>query len=192
MGLVLVTPPSGEPVVLADVKLNSRVIDSTDDTLFPLLISTARRYAESYTGRSFFTQTWKLVLDCFPDCPIQLEKGDVQSVASITYMAMDGTQQTMPTTDYVVDTSSAIARITPVFGKIWPIPMPQMGSVQVTYVAGYGTSAASVPEGIRQWIQMRVATLYENREEVAILSKGKLEPLPFVDGLLDPYRVPML
>lgn len=192
MGLVLITPPVGEPVLLADVKLNSRVIDTADDTLFPLLIGAARRYAESYTNRSFFTQTWRLVLDFFPSEPIQLERGDVQSVTSITYMAMDGTQQTMPTTDYVADLSSGVARITPVFGKIWPIPMPQIGSVAVTYVAGYGSTPASVPEGIRQWIQLRVATLYENREEVAILTKGKVDPLPFVDSLLNPYRLPML
>lgn len=192
MGLVQTSPPAIEPVALADVKLNSRVIDAADDTLFPLLISAARRFAESYTGRSFITQSWRLTLDCFPDCPIQLEKGDVQSITSITYLGMDGTQQTMLPINYIADLSNSVARITPIFGQVWPIPMPQIGSVSVNYVAGYGTTSASVPEGIRQWIQMRVSTLYENREEVAILTKGKLEPLPFVDGLLDPYRLPML
>lgn len=44
-----------------------------------------------------------------------------------------------------------------------------------------------VPEGIRQWICMRVGSMYENREEVAILNRGKVEELPFVDSLLWPY-----
>lgn len=205
MPLVQTAPPGIEPVSLADVKLNSRVIDTADDTLFPLLISTARRYAESYTGRSFITQGWKLVMDSFPgghsssvpwgttygwpENAVFLDRGNVLSVTSITYLAMDGTTQTMPSTDYIADLSGCPARITPVFGKIWPIPMPQIGSVSVNYTAGYGPAATDVPEGIRHWIQMRVATLYENREEIAILSKGKLEPLPFIDSLLDPYRV---
>lgn len=47
----------------------------------------------------------------------------------------------------------------------------------------------TVPEGLRNWILLRVGSLYENREEVAILNRGKVEELPFVDGLLDPYRV---
>lgn len=178
--------------MLADVKLNSRVIDNADDTLFPLLITAARLYAESYTGRSFITQSWKLVLDGFPPL-IQLEKGDVQTITSITYVALDGTTQTVSPSLYVADLSGTVARITPVFGQIWPVTMPQIGCVSVNYVAGYGNAAANVPAGIRQWIQMRVATLYENREEVAFVERGqKIEALPFVDGLLDPYRTPML
>lgn len=47
----------------------------------------------------------------------------------------------------------------------------------------------TVPEGLRHWILLRVGSLYENREEVAILNRGKVEELPFVDGLLDPYRI---
>lgn len=44
-----------------------------------------------------------------------------------------------------------------------------------------------VPAGIRQWICLRAGSMYENREEVAILNRGKVEELPFVDSLLWPY-----
>lgn len=44
-----------------------------------------------------------------------------------------------------------------------------------------------VPSGIRQWICLRAGSMYENREEVAILNRGKVEELPFVDSLLWPY-----
>ena len=46
----------------------------------------------------------------------------------------------------------------------------------------------AVPEGLRHWILLRVGSMYENREEVAVLNRGKVEELPFVDSLLDPYR----
>ena len=124
-----------------------------------------------------------------PGHAVLLERGVVQSVDSIAYTDMGGTEQTMPSTDWVADLSGAVGRITPRFGKIWPIPLPQIGAVKVNYSAGYGAADSDVPSGIRHWILLRVGSLYENREEVAILNRGKLEPLPFVDSLLDPYRI---
>ncbi len=47
----------------------------------------------------------------------------------------------------------------------------------------------AVPEGILAWMKVRISTLYDNREEVAILTRGKVELLPYVDNLLDPFRV---
>jgi hypothetical protein len=56
--------------------------------------------------------------------------------------------------------------------------------------AGSGTSfIGAVPEGIKRWMRVRVNTIFENREEVALLNRGKIELLPYVDGLLDDYRV---
>jgi len=56
--------------------------------------------------------------------------------------------------------------------------------------AGTGQSfVGSVPAGILRWMKIRLGTSYGNHEEVAILSRGKVEPLPYVDGLLDPFRV---
>ncbi len=209
MPLIQTTAPGTEPVTLAEAKLHLRVdADLTaDDTLITMLIGAARRYAEMYCNRSLITQRWRLVIDSFPGPSmigvpfgipytlpghaILLERGRVQSVDSITYTAMDGNEATMPTTDWVAETASPIARITPRFGKIWPIPLPQIGAVKVDFTAGYGDTSAAIPEGIKHWILLRTGTLYENREEVAVINKGKVEPLPFIDGLLDPYRVVM-
>src|SRR5450830_1425020 len=99
---------------------------------------------------------------------------------------MAGVLQTMPATDYTVDTACEPARITPVFGQIWPVCLPQIGVVSVTFDTGYGATA-DVPEGIKIWIKLRVGSLYAHREEVALINRGKIEPLPFIDGLLDPY-----
>jgi uncharacterized phiE125 gp8 family phage protein len=210
MPLVQTSAPSIEPVTLAEAKNHLRVDSdlTQDDALITMLISAARRYAESYCGLSFISQGWRLVLDAFPGAGVQgvpwgrtyslpgnavlLERGPVTAITSITYTAMDGSNQTMPSTDYAADVSGLLGRVTPVFGRIWPIPLPQIGAVKVDYTAGFGATAASVPEGIRQWMLLRTATLYRNREEVAILVRGKVDPLPYVDSLLDPYRVVML
>jgi uncharacterized phiE125 gp8 family phage protein len=193
MAAVRTQDPAVEPISLDDAKNHMRVDpDMTDDdALIGLLITSARLYAESQTGRSFITQKWRLVMDCFPQF-VQFEFGPVQSVDSIVYTDMAGVQQTITAPaapNYAIDLSGVLPRMTPGFGRIWPIPLPQIGSVQVNYTAGYGATPADVPAGIRQWLLLRVGTLYENREEVAILTRGKVEPLPYVDALLDPYRL---
>ena len=204
MPLQLVTPSTQEPVSLIDVKLHLRVDFDEDDTLIASLISAARQAAETLTGRQFTTARWKQVLDCFPGPSLMgvpagqafslpghailLPKCPVQSVVSINYLDMASVLQTMPASTYTADAACEPARITPVFGQIWPICLPQIGAVWVTFDAGYG-DASNVPEGIKCWIKLRVGSLYAHREEVALINRGRIEALPFIDGLLDPFKV---
>lgn len=204
MPIQLVTPPTEEPVSLIEAKLHLRVEFDEDDMLIASLITAARQAAETLTGRQLTTARWRQVLDCFPGPSLMgvpagqtftlpghailLAKAPVQSVVSINYLDMASVNQTMPAPTYAVDFACEPARITPVFGQIWPICLPQIGAVSVTFDAGYGT-ASQVPDGIKSWIKLRVGSLYAHREEVAALSRGRIESLPFIDGLLDPYKV---
>lgn len=197
--LVQTTPPSEEPITLAQARLQVRLTvddDTDEDTLFTgVWIPAARRTAEAITNRSLITQGWRLVLDCFPGC-IELERSPVQSITSIVYRDMAGLTQTVGfaaaangiqrSTDgtLVADLTGDMARIAPAFGAVWPIPMPEIGAIAVNYTAGYGVAAA-VPEGIKNWILLRVARMYANREEPV---DGKAVPC-YLDGLLDPYTV---
>ena len=282
MPLQIIQEPAAEPLSLLDAKLHLRVDITDDDALISALISSVRQYAETITRRAFVQQTWAYVIDSFPgptltgvpwgktftlpQHAIEIEKSRVQQVTAINYLDMSGAPQVMPTANYIVDYSSEPCRITPVFGQIWPIPMPQIGAVNVQFVAGYaapvmfnvsgstmavqgawksyavgdavqlsnvggglpaalspntnyfiqsvpspgvytlsatpggpaitlsdagsGTSFNGVvPEGIKSWMKIRMNTLYEQRSDVAILERGKVEPLPYVDRLLDPYKV---
>ena len=78
MSLQLVTPPTGEPVSLAEAKLHLRVDVDDDDALIGSIISAARQAAETLTGRQLITSRWKLVLDAFPCQTILLAKCPVQ------------------------------------------------------------------------------------------------------------------
>jgi uncharacterized phiE125 gp8 family phage protein len=207
MPLQLVTPPAEEPVSLAEAKQHLRVDGGDDDLLIGSLITAARQAAETKTGRQLITARWKLVLDAFPGPSLMqsangasfslpghailLAKCPVQSAVSIEYLDMNGTTQVMPASDYVLDAACEPARLTPAFGKTWPPTLPQMGAVSVTFDAGYGTASA-VPEGLKSWIKLRVGSLYGHREEMSVLSRGRIDPLPFVDGLLDGFKVSLV
>jgi uncharacterized phiE125 gp8 family phage protein len=264
MPLQLLTPPTAEPIDLVEAKLHMRVIVTDDDVLIGAMIEAARGYAEDFTTKQLIAGRWKQVEDYFP-WVIQLRMYPVLQVVSIQYLDLQGVIQTVDPLTYVVDYASQPVRITPVFGQIWPIPVPQIGAVWVTFDAGYAAPIAAatvagtitvagwktqavgdvirlsnsggtlpaplkaktdyfiqsvvspgiytlaatsggaaiplttvgtgsnyigtVPAGIIAWLRIRLGTLYENREEVAVLARGKIEALPYVDRLLDGYKV---
>jgi len=184
-------PPAEEPLTLAEAKLHLRVdADITDDdSLISALIVTARQQAEHRTGRALVSQQWRLGLDCFPDDSLELPKPKLLSVESITYLDGDGVRQTISAADYEVITDELVGRIIPAYGKSWPSCREHPGSVRVDYTCGYG-AAADVPQSIKAWMLLAIATWYENRE--ALTSGQPVAELPrcFWEGLLDPFWVP--
>lgn len=65
-GLTLVTPPSSDPVTIADVRAHSRIYSTAHDSLIASYISTATMACETTTKRAFLTQTWRLALEQWP------------------------------------------------------------------------------------------------------------------------------
>lgn len=199
--LVQTVNPAIEPVSLEEARLQVRLTDDdteVEDPLIDIWIAAARRHAEMETGLSLITQGWRLVLDGFPGC-IELERGPVQEITQLTYRDMAGVQQTVTWNapensmqrsidgTLIADLSGPVARVMPAFGRTWPIAIPELGAVTVTYTAGLGDSPSDVPEGIKTWMLMRVGLMNDNRESV---TDGRLVSLPYVDFQLDPYRVP--
>lgn len=161
-------------------------INTTGDPLLSILIKSARQYAELLLGRKLITQTVDLYLDSFPEWEIKTIP--LQSVTSITYTDTAGVLQTVDADDYVVDSASITARITPVNGVTWPSTMDQINAVKIRFVAGYG-DATAVPQCIKHWILMRVKQLYDQRDMVNVGNIVTEFPYSFVDGLLDPEMV---
>ena len=170
--------PGVEPVILSEAKAHLRVDGTEDDAYINTLIAVTRRLCESYTNRSFITQTRTVTLDRFPFCTtlnpyaaIELPYGPVQTGPSgpsvaVEYLDADGALQTLELdTDYYVDVQGDIARVRYVNG--WPTTRNSYGAVTVTYTAGYGSDDQDVPEEIKQAMLMQIANLYENRQDEA-------------------------
>ncbi|NCC76950.1 MAG: hypothetical protein EOM08_11010 [Clostridia bacterium] len=186
--LKLVTAPTVEPVTLSEVKAQAVIGHDMDDALLSVMISAAREHGESLTGRSWAPKTLEVVLDRFPVSGIDLPASPVTAVTSIKYFDVDGAEQTMPESGYYVDTESLVGRVVP--GSDWPETADRPNAVRVRYEAGF--PAGSIPPALKQWLLIRVATLYEHREALTMVSNNRLVlPLDrsFVDGLLDAHTV---
>ena len=113
----------------------------------------------------------------------------LSSVTSITYLDTDGATQTLAADQYVVDAISQPARISRAYNVDWPDTRVQNNAVKVRFVAGYGVASA-VPQCIKSWMLIRIATLMENRQQIVIGPGGKLEiDALIIDSLLDSERV---
>jgi len=187
--LVVSTPPTIEPVTLAEAKTHCRVDIDDDDTLLERLISSARVYCESVCRRAFIEQTLQLRCDSFP-AEFRLPRPPFMSIASdgLKYYNTAGMLTTLAASQYQTDVSSLVGRIVPAYGCSWPSARGQTDDVLVTYKAGFGATAALVPAPIRQAILMMVGHWYDHREPVVIGAPVANLPLA-VDALLSDYRV---
>lgn len=185
MALRLITAPAVKPIEVEDIEAQTRATLTDEYDLVDAYISAITEKAEAYTRRALITQTWELVLDCFPLREIALPLNPLQSVTSIKYYDANGTLTTLANTEYTVDIDSVPARIIPAYQKVWPVTLNHPGTVIIRFVCGYGTASA-VPESIKAWINMNVASLYENRESVGSV---KLTETGICDSLLDMHRI---
>ena len=186
MPLITITPPDAEPVSVEDVKIAARLdAEAFDDQLALLLIPAIRAEAEHRLGRRLITQTVELVLDEFPAGEIDLLLPSVQSITSVKYLDSAGAEQTVINTDYSLDNAKSPARVLLYTDASWPATYAVPNAVRVRYVVGYGDDDASVPANIHLWITAMVVQALDNP---AGLNVAALQPLPFIERLLDAER----
>lgn len=197
--------PTVEPVTLDQAKSHLRVESDDDDALIATYIQAAREYVEQQTNRAVLQQTWRLSLDCFPQrlrCPVPpgvslgtscrirggilLPKPALIAVTSITYLDYTGSRQTLDPSMYSAD-AGLPAMLAPAYGTYWPAAAPQPGSVQVTYTAGYGSTATAVPATVQLAVLVLTTQFYDNRDVVIV--PGSPTALT-VDSLLASETVP--
>lgn len=188
-GLVATTTATGEPVTLSEAKLHLKVDVPDDDDLITEQITSSRQQYEFDTGRTMMNTTFRLDLDEFPnptrrtaysdlDGNLRLPGAPLSSVTSITYTDTDGVTQTVATTVYAVDTASEPGRVSLKFNQVWPTPRDIENAVSVTFVAGYGTAASSVPRVHKTGIKLLLGNWYESREAVAVSIGGNIVEIP--------------
>lgn len=181
--------PTAEPLDADDARRHLRVTD--EDVDVAAMIAAARAKCEGRLERALITQTWTIDLDGFWSGDLELPYPPLQSVSSIVYWNDEtGTTDTVASTVYEVDTASEPGRVRLKPGQDWPSDLyGKTNAVRITFVAGYGSTYASVPDGIKQAMRLLVGHYDQNREGVVVGSTATELP-EAVETLLALEAVP--
>ncbi len=172
-----------EILSLEDAKRFIRVVDADDDADIQSFIDSAITEAQDITNRQFASATYEMYLSNFPRENFKFPKNPVQEIVSIEYMDINGVYQTIDSTSYYLFHEYEVCKI--VFYTFPVITMKNhKQAVRITFKSGY---ASNFPADLRQWLKVRVSTLYEYREELtAGVSIAKNN---HVDSILQRYRI---
>lgn len=213
IGLKITQEPAAEPISLAVAKayLGLDPSDTSSDSLIQIHIKAARRFCENYTNRSFITQTLQFWMDRFPagdrpsmgwfdgtregalvqilgsTAPIEFPRPPFQSLVSLETFGTDDQASTFDKSNVVENPDVEPGIIFLKVGQIWPVNLRPRMAVKVTYKAGYGDTADSLPGELAQACLLLVSHFFDNRQPI---SEGAAIEAPLsVRALLDPYKV---
>lgn len=170
-----ITPPEVDPVSYEEAADHVRVDSSADLEYLTGLISVAREYVESVTGRASleagFRLTapgwWSIISDEYLGTfSIPLMRSPLVSVESVKYYAPDSEElTTMDAADYRVITGLEPGMIQ--IKAAPPAAAIRPDAIQINFTAGYSDSGTTPPT-LRHAIKLLAAHLYENRVPVNI------------------------
>lgn len=127
----------------------------------------------------------------FIDVPL----APLQRVVSITYVDPAAIVQTWDPSLYQVSAPSGPhatrGKIQPAYGVSWPVTRCQLDAVVITFEAGYGNTAASVPQMLRRANLLIAGDFYNNREATIVTDRRvTVQELPYgVDQILQQFRM---
>lgn len=182
----MLTPATVFPLMLAEAKAQCRVLHTDEDTLIARLVTAATRHVERALSLSLMARTYVLKLDGFSDA-IELPRGPVTSVTSLTYSDLDGITQTVSAADYTVDLVSRPQWLVRNSTASWPTTLDGVNVVSVQYVAGFAVLPAEY-EDLKHAIALLVGHWYANREAVTADRQATEVPMA-VESLIQPFRM---
>jgi len=213
-GHVLVTPPAVEPVTLNSVKATLSLEGTCDDEMIMEFISAARTYIEEVTGLAMISQVWLLSLDRWPSGqepwwdgwrqgsrmeltgpgswgPLVMPRYPLQSVDDVETFneTGNGTMVNIGAT-FDVDVYQRPGRVSLKQGATWPIAMRSTDAIRMTYTAGYGDAAASVPAPLRTAVRQMALYLYTHRGDGCDVGSAYRDS--GAAGMADAYKVARL
>lgn len=174
--LTVVAGPTVEPISVAEAKDHLHIDHDADDAWLLMAIRAARARAEELLGRALATQTLEAAWDGWPGRFLVLPKPPLQSVTSIKYTDENGTEATVSSADYLVDTRSTPGRVILKADKNWPaVTLLEANGVVARYVAGYA-HPGQIPDDIRAALLLWLGEMYEYRENA--VAAGSLTAIP--------------
>lgn len=162
--------PEVEPITLALARAQCKIdpdITGDDELIETIYIPAAREQVEGRCKITLCESTWRYTLREFPTAAIELPRGPVIEVVSVSYL--NGAGARVPYEDYQQSIDTMPASIFPAEASCWPFAMCGSGSVVIEYRAGYAglgspPGAESVPAAIKRTMLGLVSFWYETRD----------------------------
>jgi len=177
------TAPTVEPITKTELKEWARIDGNLEDDLITTTIKTTRQLIENYIGRALITQTVEMVMDYWPSTPLELPRPPLISITSVQTLDEDDVATSYSSDNYFTNTNSEPGRLIIKNSVTPPYNTTRFNSgYKITYACGYGSTAAYVPQQLKDACKVWATVIYENRS----ISP---EPPPIVKNLLDPYKV---
>ncbi len=180
----LLAGPAAEPVSLAEAKAFLKVDHAAEDGLITTLIGAARLHVEGVTGRALVAQSWRLVLDDWPQTGVvKLPVTPLVAVTGIVATDANGASHEIGLGQFGSEPDRLIVpRV-----LVGMPALQERGGIEIDYVAGFGTEPEDVPADIRQAVLGLVAHWFEHRDAVIVAGSGAVVPSGF-DRLIAAYK----
>lgn len=148
-------------VTLEEAKEVLHVSGSDHDFRIDSLIDAAAELFSERQRRKYITETVVEYFDRWPKA-IRTRWSPLIAVTSLRYIDSAGSWQTLDPAAYIVDATSEPGRIVESYGYSWPGVRGDANGIELTYTAGYGSSADDVPSRIRTAILQMVFFWFYN------------------------------
>lgn len=180
--------PAVLPVSLAEMRDHLRVTSVDEDAYIERLIAAAVSHVDGDgdLGRAMITQTWA---QWAPQSPgdVRLLMGPFQSLAAVEYYNASGSLLAADVADFETRLYGDFVICRPKENREWPTADDRPDAIKISYVAGFGDTSASVPEGIRHAIMLLASHWYDNR---GVVSSDAVNDLPMAyNALISNERV---
>ncbi len=186
MPAFLLAAPAVEPLSLAEAKSFLRVEHDADDAIIAALVAAARNHVEAQTRSALIAQTWRLVLDRWPESGrIAPRLGPLRAVVAARVLDATNAARDIDPDAFVVDRAAGA-----IVAPGWSLPPPgrPIAGIELDIEAGFGEAASDVPPKLVQAIRMLAAHWYENRGLTAIGQPVAMMPAS-VNALISSHRV---
>lgn len=153
MSLILIVPPTEEPVSLAELKEHIKIDGAAEDGALSGYLLAARRMIEARYNLAIVAQGWRLTLGAAP-CDVALPLSPALSVDSVGIVRAGVTETLSPSAYEAVLGARPRVRLKAAY--------PDAGLV-IAFTAGW-PDAGAVPEELKLAVKTLAAHFYERRE----------------------------
>lgn len=190
--LTLVTGKTVYPLTLSECKMQLNMADDETafDSYLESLVKVVTEVVEHDTQLKLTRETWKYTMEQFEDDEFYIPLAPIASVTSIQYYDSANTLQTLSSAYYTLDGISGglprgNSRIYLNEPYDWPYTYDREDAIQTTFVAGYSTTAANVPESLKHALKLLMTFFFEHRGEPVA---DNIRMYPAYDALITRFQ----